>query len=48
MIPKGGDVSFPLWKRGGVKKLEYVPLSLLSPARGEGEQTEIKKKFPPP
>ena len=40
--------SIPLWQRGGVKKLEYVPLTLPSPARGEGEQTEIKKKFPPP
>ena len=46
--PSVSGVFIPLWQRGGVKKLEYVPLTLPSPARGEGEQTEIKKKFPPP
>jgi hypothetical protein len=38
----------PFSKGGGVKKLEYVPLTLPSPARGEGEQTEIKKEIPSP
>ena len=32
----------------GVKKLEYVPLTLPSPTKGEGKHFEIKKNFPPP
>jgi hypothetical protein len=38
---KGGDHDFPLRKRGAVKKLEYAPLTLPSPARGEGEHTKV-------
>jgi hypothetical protein len=30
-----------------VKKSKYSPLTLPSPARGEGKQIEIEKKSPP-
>jgi len=31
-----------------VKKMKFIPLTLPSPSRGEGEHIEIKKIFPPP
>jgi len=33
---------------GRWKKIEIFPLTLPSPARGEGKHVEIVKKFPPP
>jgi hypothetical protein len=33
---------------GRCEKIGICPLTLPSPARGEGELIEIKKKFPPP
>jgi hypothetical protein len=38
----------PSYQREAVKKAKYFPLTLPSPARGEGKHIEIEKKFPPP
>jgi hypothetical protein len=44
-----GNLVFPLPLDGGsFGKIEIFPLTLPSPARGEGKHIEIEKKFPPP
>jgi hypothetical protein len=35
-------------KKGSCEKIEIFPLTLPSPARGEGKHIEIVEKFPPP
>jgi hypothetical protein len=35
-------------KKGSCEKIEIFPLTLPSPARGEGKNIEIVDKFPPP
>ncbi|MGD0626221.1 MAG: hypothetical protein ABSB32_16070 [Thermodesulfobacteriota bacterium] len=35
-------------RKGSSKKFGIYPLTLPSPARGEGKYIEIIKKFPPP
>jgi hypothetical protein len=44
-LQKGG---IPLFGKGRWEKIEIFPLTLPSPARGEGKHVEIVKKFPPP
>jgi hypothetical protein len=42
-------VKFPLpWREGRCEKFGIYPLTLPSPAGGEGKHIEIRKKFPPP
>jgi len=40
--------SRPLLSKGRCKKIGISPLTLPSPARGEGKHIEIRKKLPPP
>jgi hypothetical protein len=35
-------------EKGRFEKIEISPLTLPSPARGEGKHIEIRRKFPPP
>jgi hypothetical protein len=42
------DSIFPPLQKGSCEKFEICPLTLPSPARGEGKHVEMKNKFPPP
>jgi len=44
----GENPPFPPLAKGSCEKFGICPLTLHSPARGEGKHIEMRRKFPPP